>query len=78
VVHDVFHPSGGAGCVHGFQVAAGRRKVSERSEFFRRLKIVHAAGVSTSAGWPSFGDFSWPDKKSYVLPGTPGQSDMAD
>ena len=67
-------PSGGAVCISSFQVAAGRKKVFERSEFFFRLKGRNTNGVSTPAGWPSFGNFSWPDKKSYVLPGTPGQS----
>ncbi|WP_165919130.1 hypothetical protein [Sulfuritortus calidifontis] len=53
--------------------AEGRRKLSERSEFFRRLHDGSGAGVSAEAGRPSFGYFSWSRKKSNPLPGGPGQ-----
>ncbi len=57
--------------------AVGRRlspnggKLFERSEFFRRPLKVGSLGVSTAAGRPSLGYFSWPIKKRNSLPGDP-------
>ena len=48
-----------------------RRKVSERSEFFRRPAEPGILGVSTDAGRPSFGSFSWSRKKRNWQPGHP-------
>ena len=53
--------------------AEGRRKLSERSEFFRRQHDGSGVGVSAEGGRPSFGYFSWPRKKSNAPPGAPGQ-----
>jgi len=53
--------------------AEGRRKLSERSEFFRRPGKAEIIGVSTAAGRAFFGYFLCTSKESNALPGAPGQ-----
>jgi hypothetical protein len=50
-----------------------RRKLSERSEFFRRPASFRNLGVSTDAGCAFFAYFLCTSKESKVLPGAPGQ-----
>jgi hypothetical protein len=52
--------------------AEGRRKLFERSEFFRRLGKAGILGVSTEAGRAFFGYFLCTSKESNALPGAPG------
>jgi hypothetical protein len=55
--------------------AGGSRRVclSPKGELRSRPALPRNLGVSTDAGRPSFGYFSWPRKKSNALPGAPGQ-----
>ena len=52
--------------------AEGRRKLFERSEFFRRPGKVGILGVSTEAGRAFFGYFLCTSKESNAPPGAPG------
>ena len=54
--------------------AGGRRKLFERSEFFRRPLKVGSLGVSTAAGRAFFGSFLCTSTERDALPGAPGQS----
>jgi hypothetical protein len=53
-------------------------RLSERSEFarfpLRHLLFREPPKAAAEPGSPSFGDFSWRDKKSYPLPGGSRQS----
>jgi len=55
----------------GNGAAEGRRKLSERSEFFRRPVPSRNHGVSTDAGRAFFGYFLCTSKESNRLPGRP-------
>ncbi len=57
--------------------AEGRRKLFERSEFFRRPLKVGSLGVSTEAGRAFFGSFLCTSKERNALPGAPGQLTVA-
>jgi len=57
--------------------AGGRRKLFERSEFFRRPVKVGSLGVSTEAGRAFFGSFLCTSKERDALPGAPGQTPWA-
>ena len=54
--------------------AEGRRKLFERSEFFRRPLKAGSLGVSTEAGCAFFGYFLCTSKESNAPPGAPGQT----
>jgi hypothetical protein len=86
-VHAGFNPTRVAYATHFFPLqpeprfpglAGGcRRKVSERSEFFRRPAESGKLGVSTDVGRVFFGDFLCTSKESHAPPGAPGLSRSA-
>jgi hypothetical protein len=55
------------------EAGGSRRKLSERSEFFRRPASSRSLGVSTEGGVLSLVTFLCTSKESNVPPGTPGQ-----
>ncbi len=72
-LRDAFPPPLTAPRISG---AAGgrRRKLSERSEFFRRPVAPEILGVSPEAGRAFFGYFLCTNKESNAPPGAPGQT----